>query len=54
MRFRFTRTGISSRGVEAARKRYLTLAKRLHPDKADHPQAAQAFAAVESAWQRLQ
>ena len=34
-------------GVEAARSG-LTLAKRLHPDKADHPQAAQAFAAVES------
>ena len=41
-------------GVEAARKRYLTLAKRLHPDKADHPRAAEAFAAVENAWQRLQ
>ena len=39
--------------VEAARKRYLALAKRLHPDKADHPRAAEAFAAVESAWGRL-
>ena len=39
--------------VETARKRYLALARRLHPDKASHARAAEAFAAVESAWARL-
>ena len=38
---------------EAARKRYLRLARRLHPDKVDHPRAAEAFAAVEAAWRRI-
>ena len=38
---------------DAARKRYLSLARRLHPDKVDHPRAAEAFAAVEAAWRRI-
>ena len=38
---------------EVARKRYLSLALRLHPDKADHPRAAEAFRAVEAAWRRI-
>lgn len=33
-----------------APKRYLALARRLHPDKTDHPSAAQAFAALEAAF----
>ena len=40
-------------GRDAARKRYLSLALRLHPDKIDHPRAAEAFAAVEAAWRRI-
>ena len=38
---------------EAGRKRYLSLALRLHPDKAQHPRAAEAFAAVEAAWRHV-
>ena len=34
------------------RKRYLALALRLHPDKAQHPQADEAFAALEGAYSR--
>jgi len=34
----------------AVRKRYLSLARRLHPDKTDHPSAAEAFSAIESAF----
>ena len=37
---------------EAVRKRYLALALRLHPDKAQHPQADEAFAALEGAYSR--
>ena len=37
---------------EAVRKRYLGLALRLHPDKADHPRAHEAFAALERAYSR--
>ena len=37
----------------AVRKRYLHLALRLHPDKAKHPQAPEAFTAIEAAWQKL-
>ena len=38
--------------TDRVRKRYLHLAKRLHPDKAAHAQAKRAFEAVESAYQR--
>ena len=41
--------GASQEGV---RKRYLALALRLHPDKAEHPQAHEAFAALEHAYSR--
>ena len=41
--------GTSQEGV---RKRYLALALRLHPDKAEHPQADEAFAALEGAYSR--
>ena len=41
--------GTSQEGV---RKRYLALALRLHPDKAQHPQADEAFAALEGAYSR--
>ena len=41
--------GTSQEGV---RKRYLALALRLHPDKAQHPQADEAFAALEDAYSR--
>ena len=41
--------GASQEGV---RKRYLALALRLHPDKAQHPQADEAFAALEGAYSR--
>lgn len=37
-----------------ARKRYLMLAKRLHPDKAAHADAARAFHAVDAAYHQLQ
>eukprot|EP00964_Phaeocystis_antarctica_P063312 scaffold37992_cov60-Phaeocystis_antarctica.AAC.1 len=37
---------------ESVRKRYLALALRLHPDKAQHPQADEAFAALEGAYSR--
>ena len=37
---------------EAVRKRYLALALRLHPDKIEHPQAHEAFAALEPAYSR--
>ena len=37
---------------EAVRKRYLVLALRLHPDKVRHPQAHEAFAALECAYSR--
>ena len=42
------------RGASQAdvRKRYRALALRLHPDKAQHPQANEAFAALESAYSR--
>lgn len=36
--------------AQTVRKRYLALARRLHPDKTDHPSAAQAFAALEAAF----
>ena len=39
---------------ETARKQYLALAIRLHPDKTDHPRAKAAFEAVEKAWQAHQ
>ena len=35
---------------EAVRKRYLQLALRMHPDKASHPRAQEAFTALESAY----
>ena len=38
---------------ETVRKRYLSLALRLHPDKLPHPAAAEAFAAVEAAYKTL-
>ena len=48
------RLGLAPSAVrEAARKRYLRLARRLHPDKVDHPRAAEAFATVEAAWRRI-
>ena len=37
---------------ESVRKRYLALALRLHPDKIQHPQAHEAFAALEPAYSR--
>ena len=37
---------------EEVRKRYRALALRLHPDKAQHPQANEAFAALKSAYSR--
>ena len=37
---------------ESVRKRYLALALRLHPDKVQHPQAHEAFAALEPAYSR--
>ena len=36
------------------RKRFLLLARRLHPDKTDHPAAAKAFAAIEAAFRDMQ
>ena len=42
----------ASRSQEGVRKRYLALALRLHPDKAQHPQADEAFAALEGAYSR--
>ncbi|KAL3923770.1 MAG: hypothetical protein SGPRY_004121 [Prymnesium sp.] len=39
--------------VQAVRKRYLALARRLHPDKSDHPNAALAFAAIEAAFRGM-
>ena len=38
--------------TEAVRKRYLALALRLHPDKAAHPRAQEAFSALERAYSR--
>jgi len=35
---------------EAVRKRYLQLALRMHPDKASHPRAQEAFTALEGAY----
>lgn len=35
---------------QAVRKRYLALALRLHPDKAAHPRAHEAFSALEQAY----
>lgn len=43
----------NARGA-AVRKRYLALARRLHPDKTDHPSATVAFAAIESAFRGMQ
>ena len=40
--------------AEAVRKRFLTLARRLHPDKTDHPSAAEAFASLEGAFRAMQ
>ena len=40
-----------SAALEHVRKRYLLLAKRLHPDKVAHEKSKDAFAAVESAFQ---
>ena len=37
---------------EAVRKRYRVLALRLHPDKVQHPQANEAFVALECAYGR--
>jgi DnaJ-class molecular chaperone len=39
---------------ETVRKRYLSLVLRLHPDKCSHPQAKDAFEAVEAAYRRLE
>lgn len=36
---------------DACRKRYLVLALRLHPDKASHPKAGEAFKALEEVFQ---
>lgn len=36
------------------RKRYLSLARRLHPDKTEHTSAAEAFAAIEAAFHCMQ
>jgi curved DNA-binding protein CbpA len=38
----------------AVRRRYLSLALRLHPDKLVHPQAHEAFTAVEAAYAYLE
>ena len=38
---------------EVVRKRYLALVLRLHPDKVQHPQAGEAFAAVEAAFRAM-
>ena len=38
---------------KAVRKQYLCLARRLHPDKSDHPSAAQAFAAIDDAFRSM-
>lgn len=38
---------------EVVRKRFLALALRLHPDKASHPQAREAFTAVDAASKAL-
>ena len=38
----------------AVRKRFLALARRVHPDKASHPSAGEAFAAVEEAFHSMQ
>ena len=35
---------------ETARKHYLALAKRIHPDKTSHPRASEAFDAMKSAF----
>ena len=40
--------------AQTVRKRYLTLARRLHPDKSDEPSSATAFAAVEEAFRAMQ
>ena len=40
--------------VATVRKRYLALARRLHPDKTDEPSATQAFEAIESAFRAMQ
>ena len=40
--------------TDRVRKRYLHLAKRLHPDKADHPEARDAFAAMQLAFRSMQ
>ena len=45
--------GAAAASAGAVRKRYLHLALRLHPDKAKHPQAPEAFTAIEAAWQKL-
>ena len=39
---------------EQARKRYLQLVLRLHPDKCDHPSADAAFKRVEEAWRFIE
>ena len=45
--------GVSQNPSDAElRKRYLYLVRRLHPDKQAHPRAAEAFAAVESAYEQ--
>jgi len=38
---------------EACRRSYLQLALKLHPDKCSHPQAKEAFAAVEAAFRAI-
>ena len=45
---------VFSQAFDMCRKRYLQLAKKLHPDKTTHPQGAEAFCAVEAAWRVLQ
>ena len=46
--------GLSSvASATIVRKRYLQLVLRLHPDKADHAQAREAFTAVDTAFQLL-
>lgn len=39
---------------DVVRKRFLGLALRLHPDKADHPEARDAFAAMQLAFRSMQ
>ena len=42
-----------SASEEEIKRSFRKLALRLHPDKAKHPQAPEAFTAIEAAWQKL-